>query len=274
MKRWFVMALGLLALSMPGSASANLAFSILPSRCTTDAEVCPAPLAVMFRTTISDADFLTWHCVWDFGDDSAGEWEHSAQPPGSPLASRNRAVGPIAAHVYESPGSFTATLSCEDGIDVPASTSVNLVIDDPDVVYSGADTVCVSSSGQFSGCPSGAVHESGSDLTAILRQHMNAGRRVLLRRGETFNMVGGTFNPTADGAMLTSFGTATAKPKINGPNAQSAFGIERIQDWTISDVQFEVASVPIPEPSTFVLVLAGLLLALRSRRPGGLPGTA
>ncbi len=41
------------------------------SRCDVVGDDCPVPVAVMFRTDISDANFLIWHCEWDFGDDDS-----------------------------------------------------------------------------------------------------------------------------------------------------------------------------------------------------------
>lgn len=42
---------------------------------------------------------------------------------------------------------------------------------------------------------------------------------------------------------------------------------------TISNVQFEIASIPVPEPPAFALALAGLVFAFRSRARGRLTGT-
>jgi hypothetical protein len=238
MQGWFFTALLLVPLLAPGIASAALSFNIQPSRGTSPAESSPAPLAVMFRTDISDADFLVWHCEWNFGDDGNAEWANSFHPSGSPLKKKNRAIGPIAAHVYESPGTYTVTVTCADGSDV-GTDQATIIVDDPDAVFSGTNTVCASPAGNFAGCPAGALTDTRTDFAAIANQHLRANKRVLLHRGESWTM-SGAFSRIKSGdsnVLLAAYGVG-AKPIINGPSSTSGFCVDQATEWTFSNFQF------------------------------------
>lgn len=230
--------LWLVLISAPGSAVAALSINIQASRGTTVSETAPAPLAVMFRTNISDADFLVWHCEWNFGDDDSAEWANSPHAPGSALRKKNRAIGAIGAHVYESPGTYAASVTCANGSDT-GTAQVTITVDDPNAVYAGNNTICVSPSGQF-GFPecSGAIQDTRSDLTAVLNSHLQTGNRVLLHRGETWSMSGAIPRSSGSNVMLGAYGTGP-KPRINGPSATAAFPIEGLTEWTFADFEFQ-----------------------------------
>ncbi|HUW84794.1 MAG TPA: PKD domain-containing protein, partial [Phycisphaerae bacterium] len=74
-----------------------------------------APLAVFFDAVDpasgvlqpTDGDYASLGYAWDFGDPDAGTWSTNGN-------SRNTAMGYVAAHVYEQPGTYTATLTVTD----------------------------------------------------------------------------------------------------------------------------------------------------------------
>ncbi|HUW84930.1 MAG TPA: PKD domain-containing protein, partial [Phycisphaerae bacterium] len=74
-----------------------------------------APLAVFFDAVDpasgviqpADGDYASLGYAWDFGDPDAGTWSTNGN-------SRNTAMGYVAAHVYEQPGTYTATLTVTD----------------------------------------------------------------------------------------------------------------------------------------------------------------
>jgi PKD repeat protein len=238
MQGWFFRAFLFFPLLAPGIASAALSFSIQPSRGNTLAESSPAPLAVMFRTDISDADFLVWHCEWNFGDDDNAEWASSFHASGSPLRKKNRAIGPIAAHVYESPGTYTVNVTCADGSDT-GTDQATIIVDDPDAVFPGANTVCASPAGNFAGCPPGALTDTRSDFAAIGNEHLRANKRVLLHRGESWTM-SGEFSRIKSGdsnVLLAAYGSGS-KPTINGPTSNGAFCVDQATEWAFSDFKF------------------------------------
>jgi hypothetical protein len=109
------------------------------------------------------------------------------------------------------------TVSARDAMGRVATRSVEVVVDDPADVFSGADTVCLSDNGAFAGCPEGAERVTSTDL-GTLAGSVREGLRILLRRGGTFagslaiNVPGpglvGAFGPESD-----------PKPHINGPSS-------------------------------------------------------
>lgn len=142
----------------------------------------PAPLAVNFDasvTTHSNADIDTFRDLgyrFSFDDPSAGTWVHSGE-------NKNTEVGgPIAAHVFETPGVYSVAVRAEDSAGNQDSGFVTITVTDPNVVYSGTDTICVSQTSSFNDCPPGAELRATLPAWSTINN-----KRVLLRRGETFS---------------------------------------------------------------------------------------
>lgn len=177
-----------------------------------------APLAVFFDSGAQGADFREKRFRWDFGDPESGTWMHSGQ-------SRNAETGPVAGHLYERPGVYTAKLNNE--------RKVTITVEDPDVVFAGEKTVCFSVDGDFDGAPAGALRIQTTSL-AEAASHLAAGKRLLFRRGETWQ--GGS----------TSFGGQLAGPGIIGTfgngvrpliNTTATLFTPRWSDWRIMDLE-------------------------------------
>ncbi len=168
-----------------------------------------APLSVFFETEGTqvmgtDNPFHDALYMWNFGDDGAGTWGPSGR-------SKNAASGPVAHHVFEQPGVYTTTLTVRDPEGRVATRSVDITVDDPDQVFAGSDTVCVSTSGNFDGCPSGAMEVTGNQFS----NQIGAGRRVLLRRGEQWSSDNGWSIPgSASGGVLGAYGEGEA-PRLS-----------------------------------------------------------
>ncbi|MEZ5707607.1 MAG: PKD domain-containing protein [Burkholderiaceae bacterium] len=143
-----------------------------------------APLAVQFdasRTTSSLGSQLPFHQVryaFSFGDDRGQTW------PASGLSKNLQSGGPLAAHVYDLPGTYQVRVRATDQVGGYSDRVVTVQVLDPNAVYAGSATVCVSAASNFSGCPSGA-----SRVTSLPGSSAYSGRRVLLRRGETFGTI-------------------------------------------------------------------------------------
>ena len=161
----------------------------------------PAPLAVLFDasgTTVSTGNaFHQLSYEFNFNDDRGLSWAVSGQPKNI------QSGGPIAAHVFDLPGTYTVRVRAQSATGYSDST-VTVTVQNPDSVYAGTSTVCVSTTSNFSGCPSGAATQ-----TTLPSNY--AGKRVLLRRGESFGAVAIRYHE--DNVMVSTFGSG-AKPRV------------------------------------------------------------
>jgi PKD domain len=204
-----------------------------------------APLGIVFdgvQTTHPTAESAVHDLLYffDFGDGSAGTYTYGTLA-GETL---NRAVGgPGATHVYTAPGSYTARMWVWDGVGLSGPVSQAITVTDPDVVYSGTNTVVVSTSGTFTGKPIGATEVTSSDFDATMITYATAGKRVLFRGGETFLVSTNTDYMTGGrtDVYVGNFGTGKAiiqatadgRRMIGGPVANP---VERIR---VTGVRFD-----------------------------------
>ncbi len=222
-----------IALGISGAANAAIQASFQPTRTSG-----VAPLAVLFDATATTATganaFHDLYYGWTFGDPNAGTWTYS-------ITSKNVSSGPLTAHVFETPGTYTVTLTVKDATGQTASKSTTITVSDPNVVFSGAATTCVSASGSFAGCPSGAQQVTTNTFSGAMA-YAGTGRRVLLRRGDAFALGGSvTFNapgPATVGAfgsggapVIDTAGVTTSVIKVSGNTAL-------FEDWRIMDLEF------------------------------------
>ena len=185
---------------------------------------CAAPCAIFFDARGSsdadlsrDAEFADLIYSWDFGDPDSGDWEQGARAGTGTPHSRNVDTGFVAGHVYENPGTYTATLTVSDGTSSDTD-SIVVQIQDPNTVWPGSNTVCISSSGMPSagagGCPSGAATVQTSDYDqAMFSNNCNsAARRCLFKRGDQFTG-STTVTMTSSGPTLIGAYGSGAKPR-------------------------------------------------------------
>jgi len=64
--------------------------------------------------------------------------------PGMPNLRRNVASGPVAAHVFDTPGTYTVCVTAFDGAN-SERTSIQITVTDPNTVFA-ANTLCVGAS--------------------------------------------------------------------------------------------------------------------------------
>jgi len=208
-----------------------------------------APLAVLFdasatnaTTTVKPFHDLEYH--WNFGDPHDEDWLVG-------VSGKNTAIGPIAGHVFEYPGSYSVILDVSGGAEVESDT-ITITVYDPDDVFSGSDTICFSNLGDFTGAPEGALLVTTENFEEIIG-HMGPNRRLLLRRGETWNA-----DPTGDldicgPGILGAFGPGINKdeygifennPQILGAVFSLSAGVQvspdtvNTYDWRIMDLVF------------------------------------
>jgi hypothetical protein len=199
-----------------------------------------APLGVFFDTagttsTATDSPFLDLAYCWDFADPDSGSFTTTG-------LTRNQAKGPVASHVFEKPGTYNVTVSARDRQGRVATRAVEIQVDDPDTVFAGDATTCFSSSGDFTDCPEGAAQETITSF-GELSSHLATGRRLLLRRGDTFaGDAKITINVPGPGS-IGAYGTGD-RPRIDlRSDAIVVSGREpQFSDWRIADLDFQGAS--------------------------------
>jgi hypothetical protein len=182
-----------------------------------------APLAVFFDASATTSPVTTrpFHEVeyrWDFGDSSSGSWTNT---PNMPNISRNSARGPMAAHVFETAGTYDVAMTASDGTNT-ASCSVQVTVQAADGVFSGNNTICFSASGTFTDAPAGFCTSPGvsaittSNFPAAVATFAAPGRRLLFRGGEIFTAAGAATLRVNGPGILGSYGTGKARLRSTG----------------------------------------------------------
>ena len=222
-----------------------------------------APLAVHFDATGTtdpgtEDPFRDLEYRWNFDDTASGAtWDYGAR---AGVSSRNEATGGVAAHVFETPGTYTVTLDVvgESGTE---STDVTITVTDPDTVFSGTNTRCISRTGNFTGCPAGAQQVTTTDI-AVATSHIASGRRILFRKGETWTdgiFMGGINGP----GIIGSYGTG-ASPIFTGLN----IGSSGVSDWRVMDIDFVRPTGELYATAVEVVHPSSLLTFLRIKATG------
>lgn len=122
----------------------------------------------------------------------------------------NLGYGPRGAHVFSQPGTYNVAHTAYDG-EGQLTKSTSITVEDPDVVFAGADTAVVSGSGNFAGAPSGAA-EFTSISAALSHLSGRSNQRLLLRANETFTTRIDWDNNAAERVYLGRFGSTTNRP--------------------------------------------------------------
>ncbi len=213
--------------SIPATASAAISPYFIPSRISG-----VAPLAVFFDTASSTSASTTdtgvttrpFHDLdyaWNYGDTNAGLWTY-----GTASSSKNIAYGPEAAHVFETPGTYTVTMTVKDGTNT-AATTTTITVTDPNTVFSGTNTICVAAStlpvAGVGGCPSGAVATTTSSFNSAVATYAGTNRRVLFKGGDAFTSSSNA-SITTSGGTIGSYGTGKALISSTGDTVLSVGG--------------------------------------------------
>jgi len=221
------------------AAAGQITTSLVPSRVSG-----VAPLYVFFDATATTAQSTTrpFHELehrWDFGDAASGSWTST---PGMPNLSRNNDTGPVAAHVFESPGTYTVSLTVLDGTGA-ATQSVQISVADPDTVFA-ANTLCVGNSPPVAGsggCPAGAAVLASSDFDGAVNNNIASRKRMLFRRGDTFTSSASAVINLNGPGLVGAFGSGAA-PVVNITANNNAFQLSSgstptIKDWRFMDLE-------------------------------------
>ena len=238
------------------AASGNISLSLVPAR-----TAGVAPLSVFFDATGTTAPTLTprpFHDIeyqWNFGDPLGSPVLGTTWSTGSRAgsSSRNLAKGPVTAHVFERPGTYTVTLSARHGANT-AATTTTITVTDPNVVFAG-NTTCFSNTSDFTGCPNPANQITTTNFIAVTNATSTGARRLLLRRGHTFTVSGnsgrisvqgpgilGAFGPAASPIPVVRALTNNAILQTSGP---TVFNPTPFGDWRIMDMELDGSGFPL-----------------------------
>ena len=273
MIRLFILFLCLLVLGPAGAAQSSpgrnpsnpsnpITLSLVQSRVADGStDICVAPCTVFFDasgTTDASVTRYPFHEIqytWNFGDpvDGAattcgsqiaagqGFWACGSNAGGN---SKNVAYGPIAAHVFETAGTYTATLTAYDGTNTKSTTTI-VTVTDADIYFGNANTVCVSSSATYTGCK-GTTQVNSADFAAVIATYAVSGKRVLFRRGETFNDATTGIVSSAGPGLIGSYAGTGNTAHITASFATNWTPILRFStlasDWRVMDLEFDGTS--------------------------------
>lgn len=225
------------------SVYGDISINITPSK-TSGA----APLAVFFDatgTTSTDTTrpFHELDYTWDFGDPGSRNFINEKN--------KNSAKGGISGHCYEIPGTYTVTLTVKNHLGEIETEQISITVEDPDIVFAGTNTICFSNTGNFAGAPSGALLVTTSSELSEILPYVAAGRRLLLRRGETWTASTSIAINNQGPGIISSFGTG-ANPLIENNQNVSVIGLSHrypnFGNWTFSELNF-TSSTSYPDSS-------------------------
>jgi PKD repeat protein len=225
-------------------ATGGIVLSLVPARTSG-----VAPLAVFFdasattNTGVTTRPFHDLEYIWSFGDPSSGTWASGAQPG---ISSKNSTTGPVASHVFETPGTYTVSLTAFDGTNT-ATTNTTITVTDPNTVFSGTNTICVAqlttpTAGE-NGCPAGALPATQSSFATAVNTYALTGKRVLFKRGDVFTAATPASIVQTGPGTVGAYGSGAA-PVVqmtgsSGILSLSSQSTPNISDWRIMDLEFD-----------------------------------
>lgn len=237
-----------------GSASDSVMIRAVDGAVTASRTSGVAPLYVFFDSGFTSSTEVSrpFHDLtykWNFDDPSSNAWAITESTTG---LSKNKDSGPVAAHVFENPGTYDVSLNVYDASGgFVKSDTVQIAVSDPDAVYGPSNTICIGdSTSNSTGCPgigSGATYIA-TDNILEMRNHVQSGRRVLLQRGSTwsasetvlsFDKVNGPITIGAYGSCTApdARGICQNAPVINMASAANFLSIYNLSDWRIMDLK-------------------------------------
>jgi hypothetical protein len=231
-------AIILVALAIAAGAAHAQAF-VAPIRTTVSSPIsatfsasrtsCTAPCAVLFDATATTATGVSrpFHHLrysWNAGDGAAGAWTYGVR---TAAGSKGVGDGPVWAYVFESAGTYTVTLTANDGTN-SAQFTRDITVTAANTTWA-SNTLCISTAGVptagVDGCPDGATGLQSSDFDDAINSNLAKGcggsgcRRFLFRAGQTFTSSGnGGALSVAGPGYVGAYG-AGAKPIVSGASA-------------------------------------------------------
>lgn len=246
----------LLIWALLAAACAHAASPVLPSAVSIPSRTSGvAPLCVFFdasATTDAETTYpfgdLSYRAI--FGDTGAGSWTYGANSN----MPRNAGYGAVAAHCYETAGTYTWRMFASDG-SATVSRSGSITVDLADTVFA-TNTICIANgtlpSPGAGGCPGGATVRQGTgDFDADMAVAFGANgcgtnivcKRILFKKGDTFAASAVT-NMTVDGPGIIGAYGSGADPIIT-ISANSVVVLAFSQDVTATFGDWRIMNLEI-----------------------------
>lgn len=194
-----------------------------------------APLSVHFDATGSTAEgvarpFHALRYVFDFDDAGSGNWSTDG-------ASKNVELSPIAAHLFESPGTYEVSLKVTAPNGDTDTEIVSITVSANSGLYTSA-VYCYSDTTDnpvdWTGCPAGATQVTGTNANTLLSGRVGANTAHYFRRGDDFAV---TTSISGTGPMLFEAFGAGANPVFNADMATAATTIVTPgPDWKFGNI--------------------------------------
>ena len=239
----------LLCVSSGAYAAPTASFVATASQGVGSVTNCVAPCAVHFDATATtdssySRPFHSLLYIWDFGDPDSGNWSVGSVYEGGGTDSKNTDTGPIAAHVYDAPGTYTATLTVRNPNSETGTANTTITVVAPETYFASTDTWCVrdTSAVDFTGCPldttpggscevqsSHCITQSNA-LTAMSTAGATSAKKwVLFQRGGSWTgRLSGLANAADSVGLISAFGSG-AKPIFS-------FELELAEGWVARDL--------------------------------------
>jgi Calx-beta domain len=226
-----------------------------------------APFAVQFdatgtTSTLTTKPFHELHHEWNFGDNDSVTWAYGTR---AGVAKKNRASGPIAAHVYETPGVYTVQYAAIDPLTGSiAMTTKTITVTDPDVVFAGTNTICVANGTLpvvgVNGVPTGASCQNVTTWSGVIAL-IASGKRILLKKGDTWttNAVN-TITGAGGGGIIGAYGTGvnpTIQLTLASSSAFRCTGTGNFIDWRIMDIDCNASGLGTGAPRNSTVFVMG-----------------
>lgn len=155
-----------------------------------------------------NADWASFHYEWHFGDpapqgtptdDSRWYWENGAHQSDGTWFAKNEAFGWNAAHVYEAPGVYVATLKITDDLGGEHEYTQAIEVEDPEVVFNApvGHTYYFAADGNDLNAGTELAPKRSFEAAKLLA---GDNVRLLFKRGDAFPVTL-AWNPNVDGAF-------------------------------------------------------------------------
>ena len=208
-----------------------------------------APLCVFFdaTATVSTAQntvalaYTNLDYTWTFDDSGAGTWLDTGQ--GTTLRSKNYAQGPVAAHCYETAGTYNPVVTVRNSAGETHTDTVQIAVTAAadTASLSGANVVCVSTDGVFTGAPASCTQVTTSSLSTAMGNLSSTKKKIVFKCGQSWT---GSYELQLAGPGIIgswSNGACGTKPIAVQLNFGDRAIPGTVTDWRVMDMQFNGA---------------------------------